>query len=196
MPDGAIRDSPVQVVREAKQNRPVMRLLCHEASQATETKEQKDIMKKTLSALAIVALSASLAVAAPGGEGRGEGRGFKDGGKHHRGAGFNQKMAEKLGLTDAQKQQLAALQNRFKSEQATFREANKAVFEQYRAARKADDKAKLEALRPQMEALRTQMNQTREAQHNEILSILTAEQKAQLAAWKSQHKGGKRGRTE
>jgi Spy/CpxP family protein refolding chaperone len=182
MPGGAVHDSRVQLVFRVKHNRGLERLFWQQ--EATHN------MKKTLAAFAIVALSATLAVAGPG-----EGRGFH-GGKHHRGAGFSGKLAEKLNLTDAQKQQIAALENRFKAEQKTFFDANKATFEQFREARKADDTAKIEALKPQMEALREQMKATREAQHNQILSVLTAEQKAQLEALKAQRKSGKRNRTE
>ncbi|MGZ8833043.1 MAG: Spy/CpxP family protein refolding chaperone, partial [Thermoanaerobaculia bacterium] len=63
-----------------------------------------------------------------------------------------------------------------------------ATRQQFRAAKVANDTAKLEALRPTMEAQRAQMKQIHDAQRENIRTILTAEQRAQLDAWKAQHK--------
>lgn len=150
-------------------------------------------MKKTkwMTMAAVVTLSASLAFAAPH-------EGFKGkGGKRGRhGAEFGQRMAEKLNLTDAQKQQIEAINK-------GFRENNKAAFEgarelrqQFREARKANDTAKLDALKPQMEAQRTQMKQLREAHQAQILAVLTPEQRTQWEALKAERearRGEKRG---
>ena len=144
-------------------------------------------MKKTqwITMAAAMTLTATMAVAAPheGGKMRGHG------GRGHRGgAAFNPRLAEKLNLSDAQKQQIRDLQK-------TFREQNRATFEgsrdlrqQFREAKKANDTAKLEALKPQLEAQRAQMKQARKAQHDQILAVLTAEQRAQLEALKAERK--------
>jgi Spy/CpxP family protein refolding chaperone len=139
---------------------------------------------KWIAAAAAFALSASLAVAAPG---DGYGKHGKKHGKHGKSA-FGSSFAQKLNLTDAQKAQLESL-NR------SFREQNKAVFEQnretvrqYREARKANDTAKIESLRPAMDAQRAQMKQLRDAHSQQILSILTPEQRQQWDALKAERK--------
>jgi Spy/CpxP family protein refolding chaperone len=72
-------------------------------------------MKKWLTAAAVMAVSASLAVAMPqGGNGWGGHRG-------HHGA-MSEKLAQKLNLTDTQKQQVKDLNT-------AFRQQNKAFFE-------------------------------------------------------------------
>lgn len=143
---------------------------------------------KWMTMAAVVTLSATLAIAAPHG-------GMK-GGKHGRhGGGFGQRMAEKLNLTDAQKQQMRDLQK-------SFRENNKQVFadahalrKEMRAAKEAGDTAKLESLKPQMEAQRAQMKQLHDAQQTRILTILTPEQRTQWEAMKAEReqRRGERG---
>lgn len=136
-------------------------------------------MKKTLIAVAALTLGATLAFAGPG-----EGHG----GKHGR-HGFAGKFAEKLNLTDAQKQQIRDIRK------ASF-EANKAFFQSarqtrqdMRAAREANDTARLEALKSTMQSQREQMKQILEAEKQQFLSVLTAEQRAQFEAMKAEHKG-------
>ena len=138
---------------------------------------------KIITIAAALTLSATMAVAAPHGGGKGgHGRGG------HRGGILNQRMAEKLNLTDAQKQQIEAINK-------GFRENNKAVFEsardlrqEFREAKRANDTAKLESLKPAMEAQRTQFQQLREANKQQILAVLTAEQRAQLETLKAERK--------
>lgn len=134
---------------------------------------------KWMTMAAVVTLSASLAFAAPHG-------GMK-GGRHGRhGGAFGQRMAEKLNLTDAQKQQMRDLQK-------SFRENNKQVFEdahalrkEFRAAKEAGDTAKLESLKPRMEAQRAQMKQLHDAQQTRILALLTPDQRTQWEALKAE----------
>ena len=134
---------------------------------------------KWMTMAAVVTLSASLAFAAPH-----EGKGGKRG-RHGRGE-FGARMAEKLNLTDAQKQQIEAINK-------GFRENNKAVFEsardlrqEFREAKRANDTAKLESLKPQMETERAQMQQLRDAQRAQILALLTPEQRTQWEALKAE----------
>ena len=134
-------------------------------------------MKKTIAAVAVFALGASLAIA---------GENWNGG---HRGeAGMSGKMAAKLNLSDAQKAQMQDLRKSFHEQNKAFFESAKATRQQFRAAKDANDTAKLEALRPTMEAQRAQMKQLRDAQRENFRTILTAEQRAQLDAWKAQHK--------
>ncbi len=136
-------------------------------------------MKKTITAVAVFALGASLAFAAP----------QMDGWKGHRGhdkAGFSEKMAQKLNLSDAQKQQVKDLQTAFRTDNAAFLQTFRQTMQDVHTAKKANDTAKLDALRPTVDAQRAQMKQLREAQRARIRSILTPDQQAQLDAMKAQ----------
>jgi protein CpxP len=108
-------------------------------------------------------------------------------GRHH----HMEKFAKKLGLTDAQKQQVKDIEK-------ADREANKALFEQFRAKRhelrtlrQANDpnadnvKAEVKSLHQQ---LRAAHKATRETIYN---TVLTPEQRAQVDAWRAQRQNGK-----
>jgi protein CpxP len=132
---------------------------------------------KWITMAAVVALSATVAFAAPH-----EGRG----GRHGRGGEFGARMAEKLNLSDAQKQQIKDLQT-------NFRESNKAFFDQVRdthkqmaEAREANDTARLDALKATAESQHAQMKQLRDQQQQRIAALLTPEQRAQLDAMKAE----------
>jgi Spy/CpxP family protein refolding chaperone len=136
--------------------------------------------KKTISAaVAVLALGATLAFATmhDGKEGKGEG---------HRGGGFSEKYAQKLNLTDAQKTQIADLDKNFRETNKALFEASHQTREQFKAARDANDTAKLDALRPAMESQRAQMKQLRDAQDAKIKAILTPEQRAQFDTLKAE----------
>jgi Spy/CpxP family protein refolding chaperone len=132
---------------------------------------------KWITMAAVVALSTTVAFAAPH-----EGRG----GRHGRGGEFGARMAEKLNLSDAQKQQIKDLQT-------NFRESNKAFFDQVRdthkqmaEAREANDTARLDALKATAESQHAQMKQLRDQQQQRIAALLTPEQRAQLDAMKAE----------
>jgi protein CpxP len=138
--------------------------------------------RKTISAVAVLALGATLAFAAPH-----DGKGGKEGWEKHRGGEFSERFAQKLNLTDTQKQQMKELDQ-------SFRDANKAFFESahqtrtaFKAAKEANDTAKLGSLRPTMDAQHAQMKQLRAAQDVKVRAILTAEQRVQLDAMKAEH---------
>jgi Spy/CpxP family protein refolding chaperone len=140
--------------------------------------------KKTITAVAVLALGATLAFAAVETE-----KGGKGGWEGHRGSAMmNEDLTQKLNLSDAQKQEVADLNK-------SFRESNKALFqsmhetrEAFKAARDANDTAKLDALRPTMESQRAQMKQLRDAQDAKVRAILTPEQRAQLDTLKAEHR--------
>ena len=140
---------------------------------------------KIITMAAALTLSATMAVAAPHG-----GKGGKLGGhgRGHRGAALSARLAEKLNLTDAQKQQLEAIHKGFRDNNAQAFANAKELRKQFREARQANDTAKLESLKPALEAQRTQFRQLREARQQQILAILTAEQRAQLEAFKAERK--------
>jgi Spy/CpxP family protein refolding chaperone len=141
-------------------------------------------MKKTITTAVALALGASLAFAGPG-EGK---RGMRHG-KHgmHGDAGMA-RMAEKLNLTDAQKTQLQEQRKNFReSNQARF-QTHRDTMRQFREAKKAGDTARADALKATLEIQKGELQQLRKAQHDAMLSILTAEQRAQLEAMKAEHR--------
>ena len=144
-------------------------------------------MKKTgiITMAAALTLTATVAFGHQGGKGRGG----RDG---HRGF-MSQRLAEKLNLTDAQKAQIKEISKGFHEQNRATFEGSRDLREQVREARNANDTAKLEALRPQIEAQRTQMQQLREAHKQQILAVLTAEQRAQIETMKSE-RSGRRGK--
>jgi Spy/CpxP family protein refolding chaperone len=134
--------------------------------------------KKWITGVAVLAVSASLAIAAPQAE--------KAWGGHHRRGFMSEKLAQKLNLTDAQKQQIKDLNKAFRQDNKAFFESLRATHQQMRAAKEANDTAKLDALKPTIESQKAQMKQLREAQEAKILTVLTPEQQAQYKALKAE----------
>jgi protein CpxP len=139
-------------------------------------------MKKIITAVAVAALGVTLAVAAPHGGKEGHGRG-RHGGHHGE---FGERMAEKLNLSDAQKQQIKDIRQSSKEQNKAFFESFHATMKQFHEAKKADDTAKVESLRGTMEAQRTQMQAIRKAERDRILAILTPDQRAKFEAMKAE----------
>ena len=136
-------------------------------------------MNKWFTAAAIMTVSASLAIAMPN-EGKGWG-----GRRGHRGV-MSEKLAQKLNLTDAQKQQLRDLNKQFRQDNRAFFESLKQTRQEFRAAKEANDTAKLNSLKATAQSQRAQMQQLRDAQEAKMLSILTPDQQAQFKALKAQ----------
>lgn len=151
------------------------------------------INSKWMTMAAALTMTATLAVAAPG-----EGTHGKHGkhGRHGRGGSeFSQRFAEKLNLTDAQKAQVQEIRRASAERNKALYESARDTFQQFRAAKKANDTARVDALKPQVESLRTQMKQLRQAEQASIVAILNAEQRAQFEALKAEResKRGERG---
>ena len=154
-------------------------------------------MKKVMTAaVGILTLGATLAFAAPP-EGRG-GFGEHGGGRGHhgrRGGAGMDRMAEKLSLSDAQKEQITAIRKANREQNRTFFDAARSTREEMRAARKANDTAKLESLKATMQSQREQMKQIHQGVERQIASVLTADQRAKLEAMKAEraqrHQEGK-----
>lgn len=128
---------------------------------------------KWITAAAVFVVSTSV-VAAPHG-----------GGKHRGGtrrAELGAHFAEKLGLTDAQKQQVRELKQSFRDEHRVFFEQAQQTRRDLRAARDAGDSARIAALRATMQSQRAQMKQLRDTHQQRVLAILTAEQRAEYEA--------------
>lgn len=147
--------------------------------------------KKWFTAAAVVALSSTLAFAAPtpeGGKRGGHGRGG-------RGGEFSERFAQKLNLSNAQKQQIKDANAAFRSEHKAFFEATRETRQQIKAARDANDTARLEQLKATAKSQHEQMKQLRAAQEQRIANLLTPEQRVQWEALKAerQAKRGDRG---
>ena len=134
--------------------------------------------KKWITGIAVLAVSASLAIAAPQ-----EGKAW--GGHRHHGF-MSEKLAAKLNLTDTQKQQVKDLNKQFRQDNKAFFQSFRQTMKDARAAKEANDTAKLDALKPTIDSQKAQMKQLREAQEAKVLSVLTPDQQAQYKALKAE----------
>ncbi len=142
----------------------------------------KNKMKWFATTAAVFALSSTLAFAAPH-------EGGKRGGHHGRHGAFGgARIAEKLNLTAEQKAQLQAQRESFKQQNAAFFKDSRETFKAYREAKKNNDTATQQSLQPKVDAAKAQMKSLRQSQRQQFLSILTAEQRAQLDAMKAARK--------
>lgn len=137
---------------------------------------------------AVLALSASLAIAAPHGKGHGGKRG-------HGRAEFGERFAAKLNLTDAQKAQIKQFNESFRERNKAFFQSSRETMRQLREAKQAGDTARADALKATMKSQREQMKQLRAEQRAQIRAILTPEQRAQFDALEAERESrhGKRG---
>ena len=134
--------------------------------------------KQLITGVAVLALGASLAIAATQQDNTW-------GGHHGKRGEMSQRFAQKLNLTDAQKQQLAAIHKSFREENATFLAQFRQTKKDFHAAKQAGDQAKIDALKPAVESNRAQMKSLRQAQEQKVLAILTPDQQAQYQALKA-----------
>lgn len=107
--------------------------------------------------------------------------------RHHQMA----KFAEKLGLTDAQKQQIKDIRQ-------ADRQANKALFEQFRAKRqelrtlRQNNDPNADSVKAEVKSLHQQLRAAQKATHEKIYNtVLTPEQRAQIDAWRAQRQSQK-----
>lgn len=144
--------------------------------------------KKWFTAAAVVALSSTLAFAAPHEGGKGGHRGG-------RGGEFSERFAQKLNLSEAQKQQIKDAQAAFRSENKAFFESLRETRQQMKAARDANDTAKVESLKATAKSQHEKMKELRQAQQQRIANLLTPEQRTQWEAMKAEReaKRGQRG---
>jgi Spy/CpxP family protein refolding chaperone len=133
---------------------------------------------KWITVAAALGLSASLAIA---GTGHGHG-GFNGKGHGERGM----KLASKLNLTDAQKEQWKAIRKSSHEQNSTFFQQSRQTMQDFRAAKQAGDTAKMDTLKSTMQSQRAQMKQIRDAEEAQVLNILTAEQRTQYQTLKAQ----------
>jgi protein CpxP len=103
-----------------------------------------------------------------------------------RGAAHMEKFAQKLNLTDAQKQQIRDIhqadRDRNKQLYADFR----TKLRQFRELKRAGD-PNADALKAELQPMREQIKAARKATHEAVLGVLTAEQRQQLEQWRTEH---------
>jgi periplasmic protein CpxP/Spy len=170
------------MVSRKQKGRPERHDWCWQTTMDNRQRQNKgDTMnsRKWITGVAVLAVSASLAIAAP--------QAGKAWGGHHGHRGFmSRKLAQKLNLTDAQKAQIKAMNQQFREDNKAFFESMRATRQEARAAKQANDTAKLDALKPTLESQRAQMKQLRQAQKQKLLTVLTPDQQAQLKALKAE----------
>lgn len=145
-------------------------------------------MKITLlvGTLAIGAMSLALTVPsvyAQGGHGKGNGKGER-----------HEKMAEKLNLTADQKTQIKALRDAFKQQNASAIAEVKALRDQMHEQMKNKDKEGAKATREQIKAKMEALRPAHQKLHEQILALLTPEQRAQAEKMRQEHKDRKHDR--
>jgi protein CpxP len=124
------------------------------------------------------------------GEGHGEGKGRHGGeGRHGGGGGFAGHFAEKLNLTDAQKQQMEQIAARYRESAKARRgqgrgEERRGGFDAFNGG--AFDEAAVRAAAQARANAQVEREVMRARMLHEMYNVLTAEQKAQLAAERQQ----------
>ena len=119
-------------------------------------------MKKTITLFAVAVFTAAVGFAQRGPQ------------------GFVAMYGEKLSLTAVQKDQITAIETKTREDNKEFFESSRKLMEEARAARDANDTAKMDALKPAMKANREQMMKIRAAEMDRIKPVLTADQRAQV----------------
>lgn len=145
---------------------------------------------KWMSVAAVLTLSTTLAFAGPhGAKGKSEGM-------HGRGGELGARFAQKLNLSEAQKTQIRDLRKSFHEQNKAFFDSMRETRQQFKAAREANDTARLDALKGTMASQREQMKQLRAQQHDRMLALLTPDQRTQFEAMKAEReaKRGERGK--
>jgi len=138
-------------------------------------------MSKWFTGVAVLALSSGLALAAPHGDGHG-----------HKGKGdISREMAQKLNLTDAQKAQVKDITKSFHEQNKAAFDSFRQTMQDYRAAKQANDTARINALQSQFDSQRAQMKQLRDALDAKISTVLTPEQNTQWQQMKAEREANR-----
>jgi len=99
---------------------------------------------------------------------------------------FTERYGAQLGLTDAQKTTIDEMEKKFDTDHADFLADYHKTMADFRAAREANDTAKMDALRPKMDSQRTEMMKLRTDQEDKIAATFTDEQKAKWSKIKEE----------
>jgi Spy/CpxP family protein refolding chaperone len=106
-------------------------------------------------------------------------RGPRAGGEFHARRGGGRDFYAGLNLTDAQKTQIKAIRDKYKTQFESLRTQQKPLIDAPRAARQKGDTA---AFRSNMQQARNLAQPLRTQENNEIRNVLTAEQRAKFDA--------------
>lgn len=98
---------------------------------------------------------------------------------------------ERLNLSDAQKQQIRDIRSANRQTNHQLYADYRTKLRQFRQLNRAGDPGAA-ALRTELETMRTQVRAARQAQHQTVLNVLTAEQRQQLEQWRDDHPRGSR----
>ena len=137
---------------------------------------------------ALVAVSTIFAIAQKGADGKGKGKRHFGNRGHHRG-GFG-RMAAKLNLTDAQKEQVKQIMEASRAKTESLREASKVNRKKMHEATANGqfDEATVSAIAQEQAGISAQLTVEKLRVKSQMFQILTAEQKAQMAQMKEQRK--------
>lgn len=120
--------------------------------------------------LAVAAVLA-LALAAVGQEHRDQQRGPNQ--------TFAERYGQQLSLTDQQKTKIDEIEKQFQKDNADFLSTFQKTMSDFRAARQANDSAKVEALRPSVDSQRAQMTKLRTALEDKFAATFDEAQQKQ-----------------
>jgi len=99
---------------------------------------------------------------------------------------FTERYGADLGLTDTQKTTIDNIEKKWNEDHEKFITEFRATMAEYRAARDANDTAKMDALKPKMDAQRAEMTKLRAEQEDKIATTFTDEQKAKWSKIKEE----------
>jgi periplasmic protein CpxP/Spy len=152
-------------------------------------------MKKLmLMAVAFMLIASAAFANAPRSEFEGRKHGKHKHGKHH--GEMMGRMAEKLDLSEGQKLQMQTLRENFQAQTAPQRQASRELMSEYRSAKQAGDTARAEELATALRTQRAAMHEVRSAHREQMLSILTPEQRSQLESQREEWKSKRSERSE
>lgn len=97
--------------------------------------------------------------------------------QEHRPMSFTERYGQRLSLTDSQKTSIDEMEKKFDEEHATFLAGYHQTMADYRAARQANDTARIDILKPKMDSMRAEMMKLRATQEEKIAATFTDAQK-------------------
>ncbi|MEK6373693.1 MAG: Spy/CpxP family protein refolding chaperone [Acidobacteriota bacterium] len=104
----------------------------------------------------------------------------------HRGGAHMEKFAQKLNLTDAQKQQIRDIHQADRDRNKQIYADYRAKLRQFRELKRAGDPT-ADAVKAELQPMREQVKAARKATHEAVLNVLTAEQRQQLEQLRAEH---------
>lgn len=132
-------------------------------------------MKRIITAVAAIALSASFAYASPR-DPRAKRLEVRRAAHHLRAA----RIAQHLDLTIAQKQEIRQIRRSFREQNHEFLQSFRENRIVMREARRANDGARVTALEPTLREQRTRARELRQARRQSVRAVLTPEQREKL----------------